>query len=236
MGQGVVSCIAAWHIASPRVFEITRPLSAPSAVQLAQGYNAVLGPKYQSGAYIRVGEATVPYGSSTGADLHQAGRVLPDLVHDVNVVVAADDPLADAVGQSLQSSGVAPRTVAVVGQDASLPAAARRVAGVSVRVGVRARLRRGPGRCGAGAVPAGRGVPAERPGRPGGDRHDHQFPTCPPSCSRRVGSRPPPCGRRWSPTTTSAWRRCAPGTPPRRAAKRASPPRAPGSIEGPAGE
>jgi len=118
MGQGVVSCVSAWHIASPEVLELTRPLSDPSAVQLAQGYSAALAPQFQAGAYTRVGEATVAYGSSAAPVVQQALGATPG----INVVVAADDPLADAAVQVLRSSGIGPLTVAVTGRDASLPA------------------------------------------------------------------------------------------------------------------
>ncbi|HUI03929.1 MAG TPA: substrate-binding domain-containing protein [Acidimicrobiales bacterium] len=118
MGRGALSCVSTWHIASPTVLELTRPLSDPSALELAQGYSAVLAPQFQAGAYTRVGEAVVPYGTPAAPVVQQALRATPG----IDVVVAADDPVAGAVVQALRSSGVGPRAVAVVGQDASLPA------------------------------------------------------------------------------------------------------------------
>jgi len=122
MADGAVSCVSSWHITSPRVLALNRPLSDPSAVQLAQATSAALASRYQSGDWVQAGVDSVPYGSSAPADLHQAEQVLPGLLHGVNVVVAADDALADAVVQVLQGSGVGPRTVAVTGEGASLPA------------------------------------------------------------------------------------------------------------------
>jgi len=122
LGDGAASCVSAWHLTHPQVLVLNRPLSDPSAVQLAQGISAALATRYQSGAYVQAGVSTVAYGPSAAADLHQAEQLLPGLLHGVNVVVAADDPLADAVVAVLEASGVGPETVAVTGPGASLSA------------------------------------------------------------------------------------------------------------------
>ncbi len=49
IGQGLVSCVAAWKIAKPQVVVMHGAATDNNATQFAQGYDAVLKPYFKSG-------------------------------------------------------------------------------------------------------------------------------------------------------------------------------------------
>ena len=56
IGQGLVDCISAWKVAKPQVLVMDGDPTDNNAKLFAQGYNGVLKPKFESGAYVKVGE------------------------------------------------------------------------------------------------------------------------------------------------------------------------------------
>ena len=49
IGQGLVSCIAAWHIKKPQVVVMHGAATDNNATLFAQGYDGVLKPYFKSG-------------------------------------------------------------------------------------------------------------------------------------------------------------------------------------------
>ena len=60
IGNGMVSCIANWKVAKPKLAVMVGSPTDNNATLFAQGYDAVLAPKFESGAYVK---AATPAGT-----------------------------------------------------------------------------------------------------------------------------------------------------------------------------
>ncbi|HVB54352.1 MAG TPA: substrate-binding domain-containing protein [Candidatus Acidoferrales bacterium] len=128
IGQGLESCISAWHVSSPQVWEVDGgENSDPNAISFAQGYNSVIWgtkttpltpPKTNSKGYNLVGDqVTLNWDVPTaGTNFAQALTAHPS----INAVVVANDEMNASVVQDLKSKGVSPKTIPTTGQDATL--------------------------------------------------------------------------------------------------------------------
>ncbi|MCU1452327.1 MAG: D-xylose-binding periplasmic protein [Acidimicrobiales bacterium] len=118
IGQGEVDCIAAWKVAKPNILVMDGDPTDNNAKLFAQGYNGVLKPKFDSGAYTKVGE---PAGTWTPAVAATTFEQQFTAHPNINAVVTPNDDNANAVIAALQKQKVAPKTFPTTGQDASLP-------------------------------------------------------------------------------------------------------------------
>lgn len=128
IGQGFVSCVGAWGVKSPKVFELDGGEDTdPNAVSFAQGYNAVIWNKpttplpagtTNSKGYVLVGDQITPnWVNATGATIFtQQLTAHPE----INATVEANDGLANAVVTVLKSKGVGPKKIPTTGQDATI--------------------------------------------------------------------------------------------------------------------
>ncbi|MEW1952407.1 substrate-binding domain-containing protein [Terrabacter sp. NPDC080008] len=128
IGQGFVTCVGAWGVKSPKVFELSGGEDVdPNAVSFAQGYNSVIWNKAttplpagttNSRGWTLVGEKITPnWVNSTGATIFtQQFTAHPE----INATVEANDGLANAVVTVLKSKGVGPKKVPTTGQDATI--------------------------------------------------------------------------------------------------------------------
>src|SRR5712691_13001884 len=57
IGNGLVSCVAAWHVKKPQVLVMRGDPTDNNATLYAQGYDGVLAPKFASGGWTKVGKA-----------------------------------------------------------------------------------------------------------------------------------------------------------------------------------
>jgi D-xylose transport system substrate-binding protein len=118
IGQGAVNCISSWNVQKPEVFELDGSPTDNNATLFAQGYNAVLQPKYQAGTYTKVGEQAVP-----NWDNQQALTIFQQqyTAHkNINAVVSANDGLGNSVISALKTANVPPKKIPVTGQDATV--------------------------------------------------------------------------------------------------------------------
>ena len=117
IGQGVVSCVTAWNVKSPNVLVMRGAPTDNNATLFAQGYKAVLAPKFSSGL-----DAGRPGGRNLGP-AHRGDRV-PAAVHCAQEhqrgARSPNDENAAPIIHYLQSLGVKPKTFPVTGQDATL--------------------------------------------------------------------------------------------------------------------
>jgi D-xylose transport system substrate-binding protein len=117
IGQGLVSCIAAWHVQKPQVLVMRGSPTDNNATLFAQGYDGVLAPYFSSGQYVKVAE---PGGT------WQPDKALTEFTQEytahpnINAVLMPNDENAAPVIKYLQSRGVKPDTFPVTGQDATL--------------------------------------------------------------------------------------------------------------------
>ena len=89
-----------------------------NATLFAQGYNGVLKPHFDNGAYVKVGE---PAGTWTPSVAQTTFAQQYTAHPNINAVVTPNDDNANAVIAYLQSKQIKPKTFPTTGQDASLP-------------------------------------------------------------------------------------------------------------------
>ena len=115
-GQALVAAVKAKGITSPDVAILDGATTDHNAVLFNQGYMAVLNPLIKDGSWKESGEQWV-----TNWDNPTAGTDFMSMYnkdHDINVVMVANDGMANAVIQDLKNLGIAGKVV-VSGQDAS---------------------------------------------------------------------------------------------------------------------
>jgi D-xylose transport system substrate-binding protein len=128
IGQGFESCVAAWNVTKPEVFELDGGEDTdPNAISFAQGYNSVIWgttntpltpPMTNSKGYSLVGDQITPgWVNATGAQIFQQQYTAHP---NINATVEANDGLANAVIGDLKNSGVGPKKIPTTGQDATL--------------------------------------------------------------------------------------------------------------------
>ena len=128
IGTGFETCVAAWGVSSPKVFELDGGEDTdPNAVSFAQGYNSVIWGSTttpltagltNSKGYSLVGDQITPgWVNATGATIFtQQFTAHPT----INATVEANDGLAEAVVTDLKNKGVGPKKIPTTGQDATL--------------------------------------------------------------------------------------------------------------------
>jgi D-xylose transport system substrate-binding protein len=117
-GQGLVSCINAWHVKSPNVFELDGSPTDNNATLFAQGYNSVLAPLYKAAKYKKVGEQAVPAWNNL-----QGGTIFAEALtahSNINAAVVANDGLDNSVVADLKEDLVKPFTFPTTGQDGTV--------------------------------------------------------------------------------------------------------------------
>jgi D-xylose transport system substrate-binding protein len=117
-GQGLVSCIAKWHVKKPQVFELDGSPTDNNATLFAQGYNSVLNPLYKAGRLKKVAEQAVPnWDNLKGLTIFQQSLTRHP---NINSVLVANDGLDESVVSVLKIDKVPPFTVPTTGQDGTL--------------------------------------------------------------------------------------------------------------------
>jgi D-xylose transport system substrate-binding protein len=121
-GAGLVSCVKAWGVKSPKVIVNHGASTDNNATQFAQGYFSVLTPLFTSGGWTDL-EGAPPAALAGTWDpptaetqFQQAFTANPT----ANATLTANDATAGAIITYLQQQGVKPNTFPTTGQDASL--------------------------------------------------------------------------------------------------------------------
>ncbi|HEY7967685.1 MAG TPA: substrate-binding domain-containing protein [Solirubrobacteraceae bacterium] len=122
-GSGLVACVKAWKVKSPKVIVNHGSATDNNATQFAQGYFSVLTPLFKSGGWTDLEGA--PPATLAGTwdpptaetQFQQAFTANPS----ANATLTANDATAGAIITYLQQQGVKPNTFPTTGQDASLP-------------------------------------------------------------------------------------------------------------------
>ncbi|MHB1613756.1 MAG: sugar ABC transporter substrate-binding protein [Actinomycetes bacterium] len=117
IGQGLVSCVAAWNVAKPHVLVMRGAPTDNNATLFAQGYDAVLAPYFQSGKWVSVGKAAGTWDPPTAeTEFQQQYTAHPD----INALLSPNDENAAPIIHYLQTLHVKAKTFPVTGQDATL--------------------------------------------------------------------------------------------------------------------
>jgi D-xylose transport system substrate-binding protein len=117
MGQGLVSCINAWHVSKPQVVVMHGAATDNNATQFAQGYDGVLNPLFKKGTYTAVAHTAGTWDPPTQETEFQAVFTAHA---NTNAALVPNDTTNAPIVTYLQSLHVKPKTFPTTGQDASL--------------------------------------------------------------------------------------------------------------------
>ncbi len=118
MGQGLVSCVSAWHISKPQVVVMHGAVTDNNATLFAQGYDSVINPYFTSKKWTAVAHTAGTWDPPTAATEFEAVYTAH---HNVNAALIPNDETGAPIITYLQSTlHVKPKTFPTTGQDASL--------------------------------------------------------------------------------------------------------------------
>jgi D-xylose transport system substrate-binding protein len=117
MGQGLVSCVAAWHISKPQVVVMHGAVTDNNATLFAQGYDSVLNPYFSKHGWTAVAHTAGTWDPPTAETEFQAVYTAH---HNLNAALIPNDETGAPIITYLQSLHVKPKTFPTTGQDATL--------------------------------------------------------------------------------------------------------------------
>jgi D-xylose transport system substrate-binding protein len=117
IGNGLVSCAAAWGVKSPDVIVMKGAPTDNNATLFAQGYDAVLAPLFKAGTWK---EAAAPAGTWTPSVALTEFQGAFNDNKAANAALIPNDENGAPIIAWLQSQGLKPKTFPVTGQDATL--------------------------------------------------------------------------------------------------------------------
>jgi D-xylose transport system substrate-binding protein len=117
LGEGLVKCVSAWHVASPKVIVMRGSPTDNNATLFATGYFDILNPKFSGGGWTDLAQPAGTWDPPTAeTEFQQAFTANPT----ANAVLTPNDENAAPIITYLQQQGVKPDTFPVTGQDATL--------------------------------------------------------------------------------------------------------------------
>lgn len=117
MGQGLVSCVAAWHVAKPEVAVMHGAVTDNNATLFAQGYNGVMAPYFASGKWVKVVATAGTWDPPTAATEFETAYTAHK---NINAALIPNDETGAPIITYLKTLHINPRTFPTTGQDASL--------------------------------------------------------------------------------------------------------------------
>ena len=117
MGQGLVSCVAAWGVKNPQVIVMKGAPTDNNATLFAQGYDAVLAPLFKSGKWKEVSQPAGTWDPPTALTEFQQQYTAHK---NINAALIPNDENGAPIIHYLQNQGVKPKTFPTTGQDATL--------------------------------------------------------------------------------------------------------------------
>ena len=116
MGQGMVSCVAAWGVKKPQLIVMKGAPTDNNATLFAQGYDAVLAPKFSSG-WKDVSNPAGTWDPPTAlSEFQQQYTAHPN----INAALIPNDENGAPIIHYLTNKGIKPKTFPTTGQDATL--------------------------------------------------------------------------------------------------------------------
>jgi D-xylose transport system substrate-binding protein len=116
MGDGLIACLDADKKTKANIVEINGDPTDNNAKLFAQGYDAALKPKYDSGAYKNVGNQTGKWDATVAQTTFE--QLFTQAKGKVDGVISANDTMAGGIVTVLKNNKLAGK-VPVTGQDAS---------------------------------------------------------------------------------------------------------------------
>jgi D-xylose transport system substrate-binding protein len=116
IGQGLVSCVAAWKVAKPLVVVMHGAATDNNATQFASGYDAVLKPYFTSKKWVDVTNTADTWDPPTAeTEFQEAYTAHPN----INAALIPNDETGSPIISYLQAQHIAPKTFPTTGQDAT---------------------------------------------------------------------------------------------------------------------
>jgi D-xylose transport system substrate-binding protein len=117
IGQGMVSCVAAWGVKKPQLIVMKGAPTDNNATLFAQGYDAVLAPKFSSGGWKDVSNPAGTWDPPTAlSEFQQQYTAHPN----INAALIPNDENGAPIIHYLTNKGIKPKTFPTTGQDATL--------------------------------------------------------------------------------------------------------------------
>jgi D-xylose transport system substrate-binding protein len=117
LGQGLVSCVAAWKVAKPEVAVMHGAATDNNATLFAQGYDAVLKPYFSSGKWTDVINTAGTWDPPTAeTEFQEAYTAHPN----INSALIPNDETGAPIVTYLQTLHITPKSFPLTGQDATL--------------------------------------------------------------------------------------------------------------------
>jgi D-xylose transport system substrate-binding protein len=116
-GEGLVAAVEAAGLTNPRVAVLNGSPTDNNATLFANGYNSVITPLFESGAWTLVDDQSVPNWDNQEA-LVIFEQMLTAAGGDIDAAIAANDGIASSVIAALQNQGLP--FIPVTGQDATV--------------------------------------------------------------------------------------------------------------------
>jgi D-xylose transport system substrate-binding protein len=117
MGQGLVSCMAAWGVKSPNVIVMKGAATDNNATLFAQGYDAVMAPYFSSKKWVDVSNPAGTWDPPTALSEFQQQYTAHK---NINAALIPNDENGAPIIHYLQGQGVKAKTFPTTGQDATL--------------------------------------------------------------------------------------------------------------------
>ena len=117
MGQGLVSCIAAWGVKSPNVIVMKGAPTDNNATLFAQGYDGVMAPFFSSKKWVEVSQPAGTWDPPTALSEFQQQYTAHK---NINAALIPNDENGAPIIHFLQGQGVKAKTFPTTGQDATL--------------------------------------------------------------------------------------------------------------------
>src|ERR1700733_9329438 len=117
LGDGLVSCIAAWHVAKPQVMVVHGAPTDNNATLFAQGYDAVMAPYFSSKKWVDVANPAGTWTPDVALSEFEAAYTAHP---NINAVLMPNDENGAPIIHYLQTRGIKANTFPVTGQDATL--------------------------------------------------------------------------------------------------------------------
>jgi D-xylose transport system substrate-binding protein len=117
IGQGLVSCVSAWHVAHPNVIVMHGAATDNNATLFAQGYDSVIDPYFSDGKWTDVEKTADTWTPGTALTEFEAAYTAH---RNANAALFPNDETGAPIIAYLQKQGIKPDTFPTTGQDATL--------------------------------------------------------------------------------------------------------------------
>jgi D-xylose transport system substrate-binding protein len=117
IGQGLVSCVAAWHVKTPNVIVMHGAATDNNATLFAQGYNSVINPMFSSGKWKLAARTAGTWDPPTALTEFQTAFTAHKTA---NAALIPNDETGAPIVTYLKTHGVKAMTFPTTGQDATL--------------------------------------------------------------------------------------------------------------------